>query len=342
MNKKPFISVVVCTYNGYETIKDCLSALVKQDYPSNKYEIIVVDDGSTDKTAELIMQYKVKLITHKNNLGIPTARNSGLKKAIGEIIAFIDDDCIPTRGWLSNLIIPYKNKNIIGVGGLTLPFRTNTITEKYMYESGYGNPAPIEFGKSKNPIYRFIIYLKDMLMPVTSKDDTIHVVAIYTLNASFKKTVLNRIGGFDINLLTSEDTDLCTRINNEFKKKKLVFNKKAIIFHKYRSSFLKYLKQIFERSKFTYKYYLKSKKIPPIFPFPFFILFVAYIFGYFSYVYMLFCLLILPQILYIWWPIRVLKKKELQYLLFPYIQFISELTVVIGIFRGFILSLNNN
>src|SRR6516165_4264922 len=96
----PKISVVVCTYNGARTLRQCLSALVALDYPN--YEVIVINDGSTDGTADIARDYPVRLINQPNK-GLSAARNTGLAASDGEIVAYIDDDAFPHRYWLRYL-----------------------------------------------------------------------------------------------------------------------------------------------------------------------------------------------------------------------------------------------
>ena len=337
MNKKPFTSVIVCTYNGEYRIKDCLDALIVQDYPRDRYETIVVDDGSTDNTSKVVSKYPIKLIRHKKNLGTYTSRNTGLRNAKGEIVAYTDDDCIQNKSWLKNLVKSYNNRNVVAVGGITESFSCNTIAEKYMAETGYGNPTPLEFGKSKNPLYRFLVYLKDMFFPFnTICSPLVEVYAIYTLNASFRKNILKQIGGWDEDLKFGGDTEICMRIHEKLIGKKILFTNKAQIIHKHRTSFFKFLKDIFLRNGDRIKYYLKYRKIPPIFPFPIFIILASLISGAFNLFYGFLSLLLLPQILYIWWPIKLFKNLKLYYILFPYMQSILELATILGMLRGFI------
>ena len=88
----PRVSVVICTYNGSRTIRECLDGLARLDYPD--YEVIVVDDGSTDRTAAIARQYACRLIQTENR-GLSSARNTGLGAATGEIVAYLDDDASP-------------------------------------------------------------------------------------------------------------------------------------------------------------------------------------------------------------------------------------------------------
>ncbi|GAH48174.1 unnamed protein product [marine sediment metagenome] len=89
MNKKPFISIVLYTCNEEKYIKGCLDALSTQDYPKDRYEIIVVDDGSTDRTNEIVSKYSVKVTKHRKNLGIGSARNTGLRNANVRILRLV-------------------------------------------------------------------------------------------------------------------------------------------------------------------------------------------------------------------------------------------------------------
>jgi len=336
MNKKPFISIIVCVYNGENRIKDCLEALLAQDYPKNKYEIIVVDDGSTDKTNDIVSKYPIRVIKHRKNLGICSARNSGLRNAHGIIIAYTDDDCIPIKNWIKNLVKFYKD-DVIAVGGLTIPFSTKAIMEKYMTETGYGNPAPLEFRKNNNPFYRFYIYLKDMFWPITTtQKDPIQVGSIYTLNASFLKIILEEAGGWVEGLDFREDLEMSDRLNKKFKNRKILFTKEAVVIHKHRTSFFYFLKQTFIRSENTLKCYLIYNKIPPIFPFPILIILFSLIVGYFNILLGSLALVVLPQFFYLWWLIKFIRKLKLFYLLFPYMQFALEFATILGIIRGFI------
>ncbi|TMD18575.1 MAG: glycosyltransferase, partial [Chloroflexi bacterium] len=102
----PRVSVVVCTYNGARTIRDCLDALEQLDYPD--FEVIVVDDGSSDATAAIAREYDCRLIQTENR-GLGSARNTGLREATGEIVAYIDDDAYPDPHWLKYLTSTFLN-----------------------------------------------------------------------------------------------------------------------------------------------------------------------------------------------------------------------------------------
>lgn len=102
------ISVIIPTYNEEHVIKKCLDSLVKQTYKS--FEIIVVDDGSTDNTLDVLSKYKKCQLLKQNHTGPGEARNLGAKKAKGEILVFVDADMTFDKNFLSKLVEPIKKK----------------------------------------------------------------------------------------------------------------------------------------------------------------------------------------------------------------------------------------
>lgn len=101
----PSVSVVVPVYNGAETIAACIESLLKQDYPSDRYDIIIVENGSTDNTTEIVKRFPVRLF-HSYDKGPAPARNMGLSVSSAEIVAYTDADCVAAPNWLSELVKP--------------------------------------------------------------------------------------------------------------------------------------------------------------------------------------------------------------------------------------------
>src|SRR5258706_937345 len=110
----PFISVVVCTYNDSKTIRDALTALSNLSYLN--YEVIIVNDGSTDNTPGIVSEFEVKLI-NSVNMGLSHARNLGMHAARGEIVAYIDDDAFPDPDWLWYLADMFISTSYVAIGG---------------------------------------------------------------------------------------------------------------------------------------------------------------------------------------------------------------------------------
>jgi GT2 family glycosyltransferase len=114
----PRVSVVVCSYNGGATLEQCLCSLAKLDYPD--YEVIVVDDGSTDNTPEILACFPEVRAIHQSNQGLSVARNVGLQAATGSIVAYTDSDCVADADWLTHLVDQLLRSDAAAVGGPNL------------------------------------------------------------------------------------------------------------------------------------------------------------------------------------------------------------------------------
>lgn len=113
--RTPSVSVIVCSYNGAKTLAACLDSLGKVDYP--EYEVILVDDGSTDNTQEIASRYPNVRCIRQTNHGLSHARNTGATAAQGEVFAYTDSDCMADRDWLYYLVGTLVSGNYAGVGG---------------------------------------------------------------------------------------------------------------------------------------------------------------------------------------------------------------------------------
>jgi O-antigen biosynthesis protein len=114
----PRVSVVVCSYNGGSTLEQCLRSLAVLDYPD--YEVIVVDDGSTDNTSAILADFPAVRAIHQSNHGLSAARNVGLRASSGAIVAYTDSDCFADPHWLTHLVYQLQHSDAAGVGGPNL------------------------------------------------------------------------------------------------------------------------------------------------------------------------------------------------------------------------------
>jgi len=212
-------SVIIPAYNAEKTISACLEGLKNQSLDKIEYEVIVVDDGSTDRTSEIANAFNVKCISQTNR-GPAAARNKGAQEAEGEIILFTDSDCVPDHNWLQEMLTPFSSPDVVGVKGA---YRT----------------------RQKEPAARFAQAEFEDRYDLLQRSPAIDMVDTYS--AAFKKDVFLEIGGFDENfpVANNEDTDLSYRLAAAGHK--LVFNPKAFVYHTHPDTFMKYLKLKFRR-----------------------------------------------------------------------------------------------
>lgn len=124
---KPHITIVIPAYNEETYLPECLAALTKQNYPKEKYEIIVVDNNSTDRTAAIAKKFGCGVIKEFQQ-GYVHALNRGLQEARGKVIAVTDADSLPDIGWIKNIAKSMKDEDVIGLTGLAkFDFKSKTL-----------------------------------------------------------------------------------------------------------------------------------------------------------------------------------------------------------------------
>lgn len=209
----PRITVVVCSFNGAATIRDTLDALQALAYPD--YEVIVVDDGSTDATASIAADYDVRLISTPNR-GLSNARNTGWQQATGEIVAYVDDDAYPDAHWLHYLAQVFMSTDYVGVGGPNLA------------PPGDGPVADCVANAPGGPVHVLL-------------DDT-EAEHIPGCNMAFRREALAAIDGFDGRFRTAgDDVDVCWRLQD--RGWKIGFSAAAVVWHHRRNSVGMYWRQ---------------------------------------------------------------------------------------------------
>lgn len=201
------VSVVVIAYNLADKITACLDSVVDQDF--SDYEVIVVDDGSVDGTAENISSYPVRLVKQTNQ-GRATARNAGARVSRGEVIVFLDGDCVVGRDFVRKMVFPLQDPKI----GMT---------------QGY-----IDIANSKSLIARLNFMRARHIFKDLEYLDFAWGAAI-----GMKRNLFEKIGGFNDSIKFGEEDDLAYRLLDEDYRIYLV--KEARFFHHFTESLWKHL-----------------------------------------------------------------------------------------------------
>jgi GT2 family glycosyltransferase len=209
----PRVSVIVCSHNGAATLPECLAGIDGLDYPD--YETLVVDDGSTDGTAQVAERFGVRLI-RTPHLGLAAARNAGLEAAEGEIVAYIDDDATPDTHWLRYAVATLSVGGHAGVGGPNLP------------PAGDGTVAAAVALAPGGPTH---VLLTD--------GEAEHIPGC---NMVFWRDRVVEVGGFDLRFrVAGDDVDMCWRLHE--RGWTLGFSPCAVVWHRRRSSIRAFLGQ---------------------------------------------------------------------------------------------------
>lgn len=210
----PKVSVVVCAYNAERTMDSCLASLKEVNYPN--YEVIVVNDGSRDRTLEITQRYDYVRLINQENKGLSVARNIGMAAATGEIVAYTDSDCMVDPDWLTYLVAKFLSSDVAAVGGPNLSPPEDSLV-----------PACV----AVSPGVPTHILLSDEVAE--------HIAGC---NMAFRREILEEINGFNPIFRTAgDDVDICWRLQD--KGYTIGFSPTAIVWHFRRNTVAAYLKQ---------------------------------------------------------------------------------------------------
>lgn len=178
----PFISVIIPAYNEERMVSQCLASLRRVSYPKQKFEIIVVDNGSRDKTREIAGSFGAIVLTDETAT-VSGLRNLGAQKARGELLAFVDSDCVVFPEWLSLGASYVSMSNLVAWGAPPAPPGDGTWVQSAWY-----------LVRKKKAGIQLVEWLESM-------------------NLFVRKSHFAKIEGFNENLVTAEDVDLCYRLS---------------------------------------------------------------------------------------------------------------------------------
>ncbi len=225
------ISIVIPTFNGASRIGKCLDALLGQT-PERDAEILVVNDGSTDDTAEVVKRYPGVHLIQQVNAGPAAARNRGAQEARGEILLFTDDDCVPTPHWLDAMLAPFRDLEVVAAKGV---YRTH----------------------QRQLAARFVQVEYEDKYRVMSRFSEIDFVDTYS--AAFRRDRFLEMSGYDISfpVACAEDVELSYRMSARGWKMKFVPD--AVVYHTHPTTLSSYLKK---KYKFAFWRMLAVRKNP--------------------------------------------------------------------------------
>ena len=210
----PRVSVVVCAYNAERTIDRCLASLAVLNYPD--YEVIVVNDGSRDRTLAIAESYAFCRIISQPNKGLSVARNVGAEAGTGEIVAYTDSDCVADPDWLSYLVAKMEASNLAACGGPNFPPPEDTLVPAVVAVAP-GGPTHV----------------------LLSDEVAEHIAGC---NMAFNRKALLRLGGFDpIYRAAGDDVDICWRFQDAGYV--IGFSPAAVVWHFRRNTVAAYCKQ---------------------------------------------------------------------------------------------------
>jgi cellulose synthase/poly-beta-1,6-N-acetylglucosamine synthase-like glycosyltransferase len=213
-NNHPLVSVIVPVRDGESTIAECLDSILATDYPEDRREIMVVDNGSSDGTAAIIRERPVRYLREPRR-GVSNARNRGIAESGGEILAFVDADCVVEPQWLAELVRAFDDPEVGAAAGDLQHVAPTTAAERQAARL-LGNWQRFAF--NSNPAY-----------PITA-------------NAAYRRDVLKHIGGFDPHMTRAQDVELGLRFQGR-SGRRLAYAERATARHRNRSTQIGFFRQ---------------------------------------------------------------------------------------------------
>lgn len=236
------VSVVIPVYNRPQEIQKCLASLEVLDYPSDKIDVIVVDDGSRDHTAAVVRRFDGRLIVQPYNRGQSAARNTGARVARGEILAFLDSDCIAGSRWLRDLVPYFQDPRVALVGGFVDAYYRERRMDRYEQACSALNMGTQQaMGRGENCVFY-----------------------VPTCNMLVRKDIYLQAGGLDDRLRVGEDVDLCWRLMAAGHH--LLYIPQGAVAHKHRNRLMPGLLRRFDYGTSEAVLYARFPKVSKQFP----------------------------------------------------------------------------
>ncbi len=193
--------------NGADMIGDCIESILACDYPPDRHEVLVVDNASTDATAEVVSRHPVRLLSEPQR-GVSFARNLGIAEGRGDVFAFIDGDCLADPAWLRELARPFEDPEVGCVAGELRHLPATTVAERQAVRM-LGEWQ--RYAVSSNPPYAI------------------------TANAAYRREAFDQVGPFETRMPRAQDVELGLRFS-ERSTLRMVYAEHAVARHRHRTT----------------------------------------------------------------------------------------------------------
>jgi GT2 family glycosyltransferase len=332
----PDISVIVCSHNGQQKLSTTLSRLQQQSLSPSRYEVIVVDDGSTDHTSRLARSAGVRVVRLEAPEGLAAARNAGVGAAAGAVVAFTDDDCAPAGNWLAALTSSFADVAVDGVGGKVVPACPNGFLLRYLQARNPLSPLPAELMVSTRARYRLRLYLRSV---VRSEPELAAGAPLYSAvgaNMAFRRALITELGGFDEAFtFGGEEEDLCRRAHSRQHGAQLRYQPDAVVVHRFEPRLRELLRRARAYGIGNARGAVKHQDLRPIvYPFPLLIAFAVLRALQTGRSARLALGLLAPVAAYPRWSVCAWRRRSLEPLAYPYFQLAEEAWTMFGEVEG--------
>lgn len=332
----PQISVVVCSRNGERSLPLVLSRLQRQCLDPGAYEIVVVDDGSDDHTADVAESAGARVVRLDPPVGLAVARNTGVDAARAAIVAFTDDDCEPEPDWLRAILDAFRDPQVDGVGGRVVPACQNRFLRGYLCARNPLEPLGVEILASSTAGHRLRLYLRRLVSSGQGLNAGAQLYSVVGANMAFRIDLIHALGGFDAAIrFGGEEEDLCLRAHERFGGAQLRYEPSAVVTHHFSPSLRDPLRRARAYGR-GHPYAVRKHRQMAVIVYP-----LPVLLGWLTSAAIrrrapgrLALTAMLVAAAYPRWPLQAIKTRSLQPLGYAYLELAEEISTMAGELQG--------
>lgn len=247
MTTTPDMTVVVCSHNGGRTLAACVAALAQLD-ERERFQIVIVDDGSTDTTGAIADASGCEVIHLSPNGGLSAARNAGIRAARAPLIAFTDDDCVPPPTWAVQHRDAWRTmpSDVTCLGGQVRAAATDSLNRRYVSWREPLRPIPIDISDGATFVQRIVRYVRGP-EKFASSEGLQPVASVVGANMSYRAEALAHIGGFNpTRTFSGDETWVSRQLRDAFGPHTVVCHPDIVMRHDFDVNFSDTLRRSFQ------------------------------------------------------------------------------------------------
>jgi glycosyltransferase involved in cell wall biosynthesis len=328
----PMITVAICSFNGAGKIGAALAALGAQTGEVS-FEVVVVDDGSTDDTADVAERAGATVVRLDENRGRGFALQEAIKAARGAILAMTDDDCLPLPNWIESLAEEWARapESVTVIGGSVRPLATDTFNRRYV---DFRKPlCAQELGGNGDT--GLVPRLRRALFPPPARTGRRPVLSTAGANMSLRLSAVREAGGFDPAIhFGGEEETLCRHLREAFGPDTVLFVPEIEMIHNFRPNLGDSLRRSHAYGRSHGQRWRREGGIPTVQPIPFLIAGIALALLAWRPKLGALVAAFLPALLYRGWLDRCKASTSLEPVLYPYVRLLEDVAGEAGFLAG--------
>lgn len=332
-NSKPELSVIVCTYNRASKLPVSLDALEKQT-AKNRIQVVVVDDGSTDRTAEIAQKYAVEFLRLEVNQGASAARNAGIEKSRSDFVAFTDDDVEVPPDWAERLIESWKemDQSVTAFGGEVTVAHPISFTQRYLVSHMPLAPLEIDLADGAGFVSRLRSYFRSASR---KHHDVRPVFSLVGANMSFRKSALAKIGNFDPSIrFGGDELYVCKKLHEFYGQDTVVCDASLKVAHHFEPDLRDTLRRAYLYGRAGGRDFARDGGIPPVRPTSALCALILAVSAPINLVIGALSMIIVPYAVWRAWPKEAVTERRPSKMLYPLVAVLQEHVNNLGVVLG--------